>query len=231
MTKTLKKRILYVISCCLIMVSAFPAGAKPMDVEAAKKLPEMERMLASVKKGQVLSKEEHEVLADALNSDDPVILSLAGYIAGELATKDVWPEEEIQKRIETAGAMPKAFLQLALMKKNSRGRSLPEKGKAMKGLLKGTENPFLKLEVARELHFLDVSQGEALLQNQLSDKSSLVRVGAAHHRYKKGGCKVKPVPFPDERYRLILSIIDKGAKKNGSSKVERVEPPNSSLSD
>jgi hypothetical protein len=100
-----------------------------------------------------------------------------------------------------------------LTKKKAEGKGSAQLIAAIEPLLKDP-NPYLRVEAAKEVLKTNARNGEEALKTMLSDDSVIAKGEAFRQLHKRGkaGCSV-PTPMADERYELLLSIIDKAQEK------------------
>lgn len=214
MTNYLSKQLLVILGIPLLFGMPQALHAKPMDAEAAKKIPELENVLLNVREKGQLTDQDRLVIQRNLVSGDPVLVSLAACIVAESKG-----DEPILCRkaddiliLGKAQGMPQAFLQLMLAKKKTEDKSAAERIAAIEPFLKDA-NPYLRVEGAKELFKSDKRKGEEALRALLSD-ASIIAKGEAFRQLKKAGKAgdTVPVPMPHEGYGYLLRIIEKAGR-------------------
>lgn len=213
MTKPFARQLLVFAMGSLCVAFLPPLQAKPMDAQAAQKLLELRTVLDRVTENASLSDADRRVLHENLDSGDPVLVSLAAYVVGKSKgdESDLCAEAEVV--LEKTQGMPDAFLRLMLAKKRTEDRKTSERIAAIEPLLRDA-NPYLRVEAARELAKSDARKGEDALRALLSEDSPILKGGAFRQLRRIGkAADAVPVPMPDERYELLLSIIEKADEK------------------
>lgn len=189
--------------------------ARPMDMEAAKKIPELERVLLNVREKGRLTDHDRLVVEGNLGSGDPVLVSLATCIVAESKGEETNLCANAEAVLKTAQGMPQAFIRLMLAKKRTEDKKPSERVAVIELLLKDA-NPYLQVEVAKELFKNDVRIGEDALRTLLSVDSPIAKGEAFRQLHKIGKAKnAVPVPMPDEQDELLLSIIENGHGRYG----------------
>lgn len=195
-------------SALILGALAVCAYAKPMDAEAAKKIPELSHVLSSVRQQERLNDQDRVVVERNLASGDPVLVSLAAFVVAESKEAETDLCAKAKDALDKASAMPQAYIRLMLTKKKAQNTSRAQLTAALEPLLKDP-NPYLRVEAAKEILKADSFKGERVLETMLSDDSVIVKGEAfreLHKRGKTGGSA--PAPMTDERYELLLSIVD-----------------------
>lgn len=182
-------------------------SSKPMDAKAAEMLPAARRIAELTARREALTEEDVKFLAQCIASKDAVLASFAAWVYGSTEANDT-QASDILKAVKSSEleTMPKAFIQIALNKisaRKSREKWVPTE------IELESENPFVQLESARELLQLDAKAGEMACRKLTLNSSLLVKASAERFlvRRQPGSAKVS-IPLPDERYDLLLSIID-----------------------
>lgn len=213
MTNRLTRQLLIALGGLAWLCLSFGAQAKPMDAEAAKRIPELKNALLAVRDRGQLSDQDRLVIEANLGSGDPVLVSLAAYVVAESKGDETNLCARAEAVLKKTEAMPQAFIRLMLAKKKIQGKSASERITAIEPLLKES-NPYLRAEAAKELSKNDTRKGEDALRTLLSDDSPIVKGEAFRQLHKIGkATNAVPVPMPDERYELLLSIIEKANEK------------------
>jgi hypothetical protein len=180
-----------------------------MDTEAGKKLLELESTLAAVRLHGALSDTDRRAIEVNLSSGDPVLVSLAACIIAESKGEEANLCARAEGVLKSAEAMPQAFIRLMLTTKKVADKNPAQKTASIEPLLKDT-NPYLRVEAAKQLLRTDPRKGEEALKTLLSDDSIIAKGEAFRHLHERGkAANAVPVPMPDERYELLLSIIEK----------------------
>jgi hypothetical protein len=192
--------------CCALIVAGLTvcAHAKPMDARAGENVGELRRIAVSIRNGALLSQTERAFIAQCIDTGDPVLLSASAWIIGEAGGE----EEALLSKLKATQAgrlddMSAAFIRIALEKREARSRGaqwLPSRE------LREDPNPYLRIEDARELLARNQEEGMAALRQMGTDERPLVRLAAA-------GLSLDGAALLDERYRMVLSIIQTSGEK------------------
>jgi HEAT repeat protein len=206
MTSLAQRFLLGAISLC-VLTRHGPVHAKPMDAEAAKMIPALQRVLAVVQGGGELSDEDDRMLLACLEGGDPVLVSLAAYISGETKKERVAFRPRLEAALgRTTADMPKAFLQLAVQNAKMDNGSDAQAHDTLNALVKDP-NPYLRIQAAKEVLKRNGRDGKVALRSLLADESPVAR-GEAARQLKKLGEPEAAIPMVDERYELVLSVIE-----------------------
>lgn len=213
MTRT-PKVILQIVLLVFFFAGALGMSyAKPMDAEAGKQIPQLTTVLANVRETGQLSEQDHAVVETSLASGDPVLVSLASCIVMESKDDETNLCAKASNVLNAAEAMPQAFIRLLLVKKSTGKNSEKDKVSTLEAFV-GDPNPFLQAEAAKELLKNDAQKGEVALRKLLASGSQISKGVAFDQLYKLGkAADATPVPMPDERYELLMSIIEKASDK------------------
>lgn len=203
MTKNIKfKIVILTLNLCFCALS----WAEPIDAKAGEKLPELKRVASAVRKGNALTSEDQKLLIQCLESKNPALISIAAWIVGESKS----PSSEVLQKMNSLDAaklseMPCAFVKISTDKVNARLKK--EKWSASEEL-KDSNNIYLKIETIRENLTTDPEKNKQVLRELQKDESSKAKA-VAYHLAKKHGIdkSLQPYPMFDERYELVLSII------------------------
>lgn len=205
---------LYLVTCIFLGVLLY-AQAKPMDTEAARELPNIEKILVSVcSSGRLDSGEQKDIVA-YLSSSNGVIVSLGAWITAQ--SKDCETElcSVAESNVKIADLMAQAFIRLLLIKKKVSTVDSDKTVSSLELCLKD-HNPYLRIESAKEIYRIDARKGMQFIRTLLADKSITAR-GEAFRQLEVLGQAgdAEPVPMPDEEYELLLSIIEKYHQRIG----------------
>ena len=180
--------------------------AKPMDSLMGQQVPALQRIASGIRKNGGLSEEDIATVAKCIDSGDPVLLSAAAWIVGEYKEKDNSLLEKLKAlRQGKLDKMPEAFVRIALEK--CEARKMERQWKPRPDMLKDA-NPYLRLEVMRELLLVNQDDGVAATGKLSEDEDPLVEFAA------RGICLKAALGSPDmhgllldERHELLLTII------------------------
>lgn len=213
MTSNLSAPLFMTLGIIALGILVPTVHAEPMDVEAAKKIPELKHVLISVRQQGRLTDQDRLIVERNLASGDPVLVSLAACVVAESKEAETDLCVKAEGVLKEASAMPQAYIRLMLTKKKAEGKSSAQLTAAIEPLLKDP-NPYLRVEAAKEVLKTNARNGEEALETMLSDDSVIAKGEAFRQLHKRGkaGSSV-PTPMPDERYELLLSIIDKAQEK------------------
>lgn len=210
MTKT----IFMVQVVSLLMLGVGLVVAKPMDVRSAEKLSDLRRIVQKVQKGTALSKNDHDFLAGSLATNDPVLASLSAWVIGETGDSEILIKELKSKDLAKSDDMTKAFVSIALDKekaKRQKKKWMPDEKQ-----VKST-NQYVRTECVREMLLRDKEKGKSALKGLKEEKDPFVK--SAAERISKVTKKEKSqTPLIDERYELVLSIIEGERGDRGRSR-------------
>lgn len=213
MTSHLSTSLCLISGIAVLLNLALTGHGEPMDVEAAKKIPELKHVLFNVREKGRLTDQDRVVVEGNLASGDPVLVSLAACVVAESKEDETNLCAKAEDVLKTAEAMPQAFIRLMLTKKKAEGKSPAQRTAAIEPLLKEA-NPYLRVEAAKQLLKTDSRKGEETLKTLLSDDSIIAKGEAFRQLHKRGkAANAMPVPMPDERYELLSSIIEKAEEK------------------
>lgn len=205
---------LYLVTCIFLGVLLY-AQAKPMDTEAARELPNIEKILVSVCSSGRLDSDERKDIVAYLSSSNGVIVSLGAWITAQ--SKDCETElcSVAESNAKIADLMAQAFIRLLLIKKKASTVDSDKTVSSLELCLKD-HNPYLRIEAAKEIYRIDARTGIQFIRTLLADKSIIAR-GEAFRQLDVLGLtsNVVPVPMPDEEYELLLSIIEKYHQRIG----------------
>jgi hypothetical protein len=200
MTKT----IFMVQVVSVMMLGGGLVVAKPMDARSAEKLPNFRRIVQKVKKKTALSKNDHDFLTESLSTNDPVLLSLSAWVIGEIGDSEILVKELKSKNFAKADDMTKAFVSISLDKEKA--KSQKKKWMPDETQVKST-NRYVRTECVREMLLRDKEKGKSALKGLKEEKDPFVK--SAAERISKATKKEKSqTPLIDERYELVLSIIE-----------------------
>lgn len=207
MTSPRSTSLLLIQGIAVFLNLALMVHAKPMDVEAAKKIPELKRVLIDVREKGRLTDQDRLVVERNLASGDPVLVSLAACAVTEGKGKEANLCAKAEEVLRNVNGMPQAFIRLMLAKKRTEDKKASERIAVIELLLEDA-NPYLQVEAAKELFKNDARRGEDALKALLSADSPIARGEAFRQLHKIGkATNAVPAPMPDERYELLLSII------------------------
>ncbi len=182
------------------------AYAKPMDAKAAEKIPELRRIAMNIRNGGSLSQKDRIIIAQCIDSNDPVLLSASAWILGEEKGEDEGLSDKL-KAVQQGKLddMSFAFIRIALEKREAKKRG--HQGVPSKGLQDDT-NPYLRIETTRALLRRRHDEGMAALKKMQADERPLVKA-AAENLSTDGPINSASgrVPMLDERYELLLFAI------------------------
>lgn len=213
MTNHLSTSLLLIPGIAVFLNLALTVHAEPMDVEAAKKIPELKHVLINVREEGRLTDQDRLVVERNLASGDPVLVSLATFVVAESKGEETNLCAKAEDVLKKVNGMPQAFIRLMLAKKRTEGKTASERIAVIEPLLKDA-NPYLQVEAAKELSKNDDRKGEDALKTLLSVDSPIAKGEAFRQLHKLGkATNAVPVPMPDERYELLLSIIEKANGK------------------
>ena len=205
---------LYLAASAFLGVLSF-AYAKPMDTEAARELPNIEKILVSVCSSGRLDFSERKDIESYLSSSNGVIVSLAAWITAQ--SKDCETElcSVAESNAKIANLMARAFIRLLLIKKKASTGDSDKTVLSLESCLK-EPNPYLRIEATKEIYKIDNRKGIRLFRTLLADESIFARGEAFRQLDMLGQAgDAEPVPMPDEEYELLLSIIEKYHQRIG----------------
>lgn len=215
MIRSLMKNLkLYLVTCIFLGVLLY-AQAKPMDTEAARELPNIEKILVSVCSSGRLDSSERKDIESYLSSSNGVIVSLGAWITAQ--SKDCETElcSVAESNAKIADLMAQAFIRLLLIKKKASTGDSDKTVSSLELCLKD-HNPYLRIEAAKEIYRIDARKGMQFIRTLLADKSIIARGEAFRQLDMLGQAgDAEPVPMPDEEYELLLSIIEKYHQRIG----------------
>ena len=168
-----------------------------MSCEAGEQIPALRRIALCIRNGGTLSLEERTIVAKCMDGREPVLLSAAAWIVGEYKEKDNSLLEKLKAlRQGKLDKMPEAVV-----------RKMERQWKPRPDMLKDA-NPYLRLEVMRELLLVNQDDGVAATGKLSEDEDPLVEFAA------RGICLKAALGSPDmhgllldERHELLLTII------------------------
>lgn len=209
MTKICRKFLSTIITIAFMNHHAY---AEPMDTVAAEKLPQLKSLVQSIRIGNALSSTEVEKLRECLRSGDPVLVSIASWCVFKLGPQGDILQPAISEVPEKLGDMPDAFVTLAKEGKSARQLDLNQRKERLEKLA-ATENPYLKVEAAKRLLQIDKVAGRELLTRLAEAPAKAQAATEASRELRKldkseGKNTVEPLPYTDERYETVLSIIE-----------------------
>lgn len=185
---------------------AMCAYAKPMDAKTAEKIPELRRIAMNIRNGGSVSQKDRIIIAQCIDSNDPVLLSASAWIVGEEKGENEGLSDKL-KAVQQGKLddMSLAFILIALEKREAKKRGhqwVPSKG------LQDDTNPYLRIETTRALLRRRHDEGMTVLRKMQVDKRPLVKA-AAENLSVDGTTNSASghVPMLDERYELLLSVI------------------------
>lgn len=199
---------LYLVTCIFLGVLLY-AQAEPMDTEAARELPNIEKILVSVCSSGRLDSGERKNIVAYLASSNGVIVSLGAWITAQ--SKDCETElcSVAESNAKIADLMAQAFIRLLLIKKKASTVDSDKTVSSLELCLK-EPNPYLRIEAAKEIYRIDARKGMQFIRTLLADKSIIARGEAFRQLDMLGQAgDTEPVPMPDEEYELLLTIIEK----------------------
>lgn len=194
---------------CSVLVAgglAVCAHAKPMDARAAENIPELRQIVMSIRNGSALSPKKRVFIAQCIDSKDPVLLSASAWIIGDEKGEDEALSDKL-KSVQQGKLddMSLAFIRIALEKREARRRDqqwVPSKE------LQEDSNPYLHIETTRALLKQKGEEGMAALKRMQADKRPLMKAAAERLSMDVAtNAAGSHVPMFDERYELLLSII------------------------
>ena len=213
MTNNYSRLLSNILGTLLLCCLAHNAYAIPMDVEASKQIPQLAVVFANVRENGRLSEQDLAVVETSLATGDPVLVSLAARIVMESKDDETNLCAKASNVLNDAEAMPQAFIRLLLAKKRAEKNSAAEKVAVLEAFL-DDPNPFLQVEAAKELLKNDAQKGEVALRKLLASGSQISKGMAFDQLHKLGkAADATPVPMPDERYELLMSIVEKASDK------------------
>jgi hypothetical protein len=180
-----------------------------MDTEFSERLPVLKQAVSVIKSGNSLSVEQISLLRQSLNSNDPVLVSIAAWCVREAGAKGDVLRSELDSVPTTVGPMAQAFVALAKEEKSMRGKPIQQKSERLRAMVSGA-NPYLKVESAKMLLRIDKSEGKAVLEQLTREKATAQEaIRTMRNVDKVEGAKPRlPVPVSDEKYALVLSIVE-----------------------
>lgn len=209
MIRSLMKNVkLYLVTCIFLGVLLY-AQAKPMDTEAGRELPNIEKILVSVCTSGRLNSGERKDIVAYLSSSNRVIVSLGAWITAQ--SKDCETElcSVAESNAKIVDLMAQAFIRLLLIKKKASTVDSDKTVSSLELCLKD-HNPYLRIEAAKEIYKIDNRKGIRLFRTLLADESIFARGEAFRQLDMLGQAgDAEPVPMPDEEYELLLTIIEK----------------------
>jgi hypothetical protein len=185
-----------------ILCAVTTSLAMPMDMEAVRRLPAIEALVAKVKAGSTLTAADEEKLYAELQSADPVLSSLSVWALGE--TKNSKHARKISSARANLSGPAMAFATIAMAK------LLPDWPASKKERLKNflsDENPYLRIEAARELVDFNAAAAVDALQKILNDSASPCQSAAALVLDKSGKSHIAVVPIADDPYETVLDVL------------------------
>ncbi|MCI5150565.1 MAG: hypothetical protein D3916_14470 [Candidatus Electrothrix sp. MAN1_4] len=201
MTKT----IFMMLVGSVVMLGAGLVLAKPMDIRSAEKLSDFRQIAQKVQKGTILSKNDHDFLAVSLSTNDPVLVSLAAWVIGEIGDSETLVTVLKSKNLAKTDDMTKAFISIALDKEKA--KSQKEKWIPDEKQVKST-NRYVRIECVREMLLRDKEKGKSVLKCLKKEDDPFVK-SAAERILKSTKKEKSQTPLINERYELVLSIIEK----------------------
>jgi len=179
------------------------ANANPMDTVEAEKLPQLKSLVQSM---------ETEKLRECLQSNDPVLVSIASWSVLKLGSAGDVLQSEISKVPEKLGDMPDAFVTLAKEEKSAQQLDVNHRKERLEKLA-ASENPYLRIEAAKRILQMDKVTGRKLLTKLAEAPVKSQSVTEASRELRKldkseGTNTGEPLPYTDEQYETVLSIIE-----------------------
>ncbi|MCP4642988.1 MAG: HEAT repeat domain-containing protein [bacterium] len=182
-------------SVARLVTALFVAGVTIFTVAGAGAIPyeavEFEKLRALIeaakKNGEFSEEEAHRAMSllGLRRSDTTTIIAFA---VGESQGDDDALCQALRARLGEDG-ISDAFITLALLKKELRGKPVPEKVEAFRALL-DDENGFVRMEAAKEIARIDAEKGKEALRPLMNagreQVDSLVIAEAARHLYEMG---------------------------------------------
>jgi hypothetical protein len=192
------------VACLAIFLwlAGLSAYAKPPDARALAELPRLRKIAAAVRSDHPLSDRDRVYLMGCLEGRDRVVLSIAAWIAGESKAGDVDLDRSLAAGQKGAESMPASFFQIALEKRQARFRKQPWSPDRMQ---LAAENPFLRVEVAREILLEDREEGKKQLSRLAEEPDfvgDLARWLLASYEWHS-----PIVTFSFEEYATVISVI------------------------
>lgn len=209
MTNSTAEKSCKFIFAIAIVALTVSVKSEPMDVEAAKQLPAMERILGSVVRRGSLNDRERESVKSYFSSSNGVVGSLAAWIVAQ--SQDV--ESNLcfvaVSNLVHSGLMARAHISMIPLWKGVEGQTMLERRALLDSFVKDA-NPYLRVEAAKQIYKDDSSSGEKVLHELLSDRSAIVRGEAFRILDIHGVIKDEtPELLPDEEYEVVLNIREK----------------------
>lgn len=199
---------LYLVTCIFLGVLLY-AQAKPMDTEAARELPNIEKILVSVCPSGRLDSSERKDIESYLSSSNGVIVSLAAWITAQSKDCETGLCACAESNAGRVDLMSQAFIRLLLIRKSASSGD-PNRMVPLLELCLKEPNPYLRIEAAKEIYRIDARKGMQFIRTLLADKSIIARGEAFRQLDMLGQAgDAEPVPMPDEEYELLLTIIEK----------------------
>ena len=189
---------------CILTVCAY---SKPMDANAAKKIPGLELVIINMRKASVLSSEEIAFINECIDSKDPVLVAVSSWIAGEYNKTDEQLINKLKNELKTTSSkMTAAFIQIAIDKcaANISGIEWKPEDK-----LTATDNPYLFIETTRALLLAKDERGNVqLTKMRESDDPFLKAAARSLAKDVNSSTNASRSLLFDERYATVLRIIN-----------------------
>jgi hypothetical protein len=195
-------------SLCLILCGIQMSLGKPPDAEAAKLFPTFRTIISKLQTNTVVEVSEIDFIKKAIATKDPVLVSLAAWCVLLIEPQDRQLDESLQRMEVQVEEMPRAFIKIAQAHQGLRRESLSKRKDQWKSLTRDA-NPYVRLEAVKQLIKVDASSGRTELDKLLADKSALVARHASSilKRLDPAVEHDRPIPFSDERYEVVLSLV------------------------
>ena len=199
------KHLLYVMLVnCIFAADAY---SKPMDANAAKSIPGLERVIINMKKAGFLSSEEIAFVNRCIDSQDPVLVAVSSWIVGEYKNTDGQLINKLKNELKTtSGKMTSAFIQIAIDKCAARASGIEWKPSDK---LIADDNPYLLIETTRALLLSKDERGEILLKKMReSNDHFLMAAARSLAEDVTSSSNTSRSSLFDERYATVLRIIN-----------------------
>jgi uncharacterized protein YlaN (UPF0358 family) len=194
-----------IISIVFLFFSVISISAKPIDKTTAERLSELRRIKDEHIKNGTLSEADISYLFFCIDTENSILSSVSFWLIGE-QTKDVdILHQKLLSLKQDRHEMSLAFLKIALEKLECKSRNVPWNPSPE---IRKTENPYLKLEIARELMLIDKEESRKLLENLSREDSPLVET-TAHFYLMRIQQPQKKRNFPDywSGFTRVMSVV------------------------
>jgi hypothetical protein len=196
----------FIAGCRAPLVRTALSKVKRLRGRFAAARQQTQTVITRVQSGDSLSKSEIADLTAKLQGDEPVLVSLAAWTLSNANA----PHEETVRQLEkvepASYGVSAAFVKLALVRLKE---SDPAKLSARLKEFAASENPYLRVEAAKELVATDSDVSKTLLEKATADPHNPARSEA--RRVLKILDPAKPVaprdPVIDDPYTVVLTIL------------------------